>query len=42
MCTGWIIVKDKNYYLYSNGVMAHDCEAYGYSFDNNGVATKLQ
>lgn len=41
MCTGWIVVKEKDYYLYSNGVMAHDCDLYGYRFDSNGVATKL-
>lgn len=40
ICTGWIVWKDKDYYLYSNGVMAHDCELYGYKFDSNGVATK--
>lgn len=41
MCTGWIVVKGKNYLLFSNGVMAHNCELYGYSFDSNGVATKI-
>lgn len=41
MCTGWIVVKEKDYYLYSNGVMAHDCDLYGYRFSGNGVATKL-
>lgn len=42
MCTGWIVVKDKDYLLYSNGKMAHDCELYGYRFDSNGVATKIE
>lgn len=42
MCTGWIVVKDKDYLLYSNGKMAHDCELYGYKFDSNGVATKIE
>lgn len=41
-CTGWIVVKDKDYYLYSNGVMAHDCELYAHRFDSNGVATKIK
>ncbi|MDU4659969.1 MAG: N-acetylmuramoyl-L-alanine amidase [Clostridium butyricum] len=41
MCTGWVIVKGKDYYLYSNGQMVHDCELYGYRFDSNGVATKI-
>lgn len=42
MCTGWIQVKGKDYLLYSNGEMAHDCELYGYRFDSNGVATKIE
>ena len=41
MCTGWVLWKDKDYYLYSNGQMAHDCVLYGYKFDSNGVATKI-
>ena len=42
MCTGWIQAKGKDYLLYSNGEMAHDCELYGYRFDSNGVATKIE
>ncbi|MDR3598526.1 GH25 family lysozyme [Clostridium sp.] len=42
MCTGWIVVNGKNYCLYSDGSMIHDTTAYGYSFDNNGVAAKIQ
>ena len=42
MCTGWIQVKGKEYLLYSDGSMAHDCELYGYRFDSNGVATKIE
>lgn len=42
MCTGWIQVKGKEYLLYSDGSMAHDCEMYGYKFDSNGVATKIE
>lgn len=41
MMTGWIVWKNKDYYLYSNGVMACNCNLYGYKFDSNGVATKL-
>ncbi|OCB00384.1 GH25 family lysozyme [Clostridium beijerinckii] len=41
MCTGWIIVKEKDYYLYSNGVMAYNCDLYGYRFGSDGVAVKL-
>lgn len=40
-CGKWIVWKDKDYYLYSNGQMAHDCVLYGYKFDSNGVATKI-
>lgn len=42
MCTGWIVVKDKDYLLYSNGKMAHDVTIYGYKFDSNGVAAKIE
>ena len=42
MCTGWIQVKGKEYLLYSDGSMAHNCELYGYRFDSNGVATKIE
>ena len=42
MCTGWIQVKGKDYLLYSDGSMAHDCELYGYKYDSNGVATKIE
>ena len=41
MQTGWIVWKGNDYYLYSNGVMAHDITLYGYKFDSDGVATKL-
>lgn len=41
MCTGWIIDNGKDYYLYSTGQMAHDCDLYGYRFASDGVATKL-
>lgn len=40
MKTGWIVWKGKDYYLYGNGVMAHNTTLYGYKFDSNGVATK--
>jgi GH25 family lysozyme M1 (1,4-beta-N-acetylmuramidase) len=41
MQTGWIHDDGKDYCLYSNGSMMHDCTAYGYLFNNNGVATKI-
>lgn len=41
MKTGWIVWKGKDYYLYGNGVMAHNTTLYGYKFDSNGVATKV-
>jgi GH25 family lysozyme M1 (1,4-beta-N-acetylmuramidase) len=41
MQTGWIHDDGKDYLMYSNGMMAHDCELYGYRFSSNGVATKL-
>lgn len=41
MKIGWIVWKGKDYYLYGNGVMAHNTTLYGYKFDSNGVATKL-
>jgi len=41
MKTGWIVWKGKDYYLYGNGVMAHNTILYGYKFDSNGVATKV-
>lgn len=41
MQTGWIMDDGKDYYLYSTGQMAHDCDLYGYRFASNGVATKL-
>ena len=41
MMTGWIKDGGHDYLLYSNGVMAHDCEAYGYKIDSNGVAVKI-
>lgn len=44
MRTGWIEspYSHKWFYCYSNGEMAHDCEMYGYRFDSDGVATKIQ
>ena len=44
MKTGWIEspYSHKWFYCYSNGEMAHDCEMYGYRFDSDGVATKIQ
>lgn len=44
MCTGWIKspFSGKDYYLWSTGQMAHDCEAYGYRFDSDGTATKIE
>lgn len=41
MQTDWINDNGKDYLLYSNGKMVHDCELYGYSFNSNGLATKL-
>ena len=41
MQTGWIKDDDKDYLLYSNGVMVHDTVLYGYRFESNGVATKI-
>ncbi|MDR3597426.1 hypothetical protein [Clostridium sp.] len=42
MKTGWLNDGGKDYCLYSDGSMIHDCDLYGYRFDSNGVATKLQ
>ena len=45
MITGWLHLTSNNqdYYFYSNGKMAHDCELWGtYKFDSNGHATKIQ
>lgn len=42
MCSGWIVVDGKDYLLDYSGVMYHDTTAYGYSFDSNGVATKIE
>lgn len=41
MATGWIKYKGNDYLLYSSGVMAQNTTAYGYTFDNNGVAKKI-
>ena len=44
MVTGWLHLTSNNqdYYFYSDGKMAHDCELWGtYRFDSNGVATKI-
>ena len=43
--TGWLHLtsNDKDYYFYSDGKMAHDCELWGtYRFDCNGHATKIK
>lgn len=42
MQTGWLKYNQEYYLLYSDGQMAHDCEIYGYRFNNSGVATKIQ
>jgi glucan-binding YG repeat protein len=42
MKTGWMNDNGKDYCLYSNGEMIHDIDLYGWHFDNNGVATKIQ
>jgi N-acetylmuramoyl-L-alanine amidase CwlA len=44
MITGWLHLTSTgyDYYFYSDGIMAHDCELWGtYRFDENGHATKL-
>jgi GH25 family lysozyme M1 (1,4-beta-N-acetylmuramidase) len=41
MRTGWINITGNDYLLDSSGVMYKDCQAYGYSFNSDGVATKL-
>lgn len=41
MQTGWLEYNGNYYLLYSNGQMARNCELYGYSFNNSGVATKI-
>ncbi|WP_394884258.1 GH25 family lysozyme [Clostridium butyricum] len=42
MQTGWLKYNGEYYLLYSDGQMARNCELYGYSFNNSGVATKTQ
>ncbi len=42
MQTGWIHDDCKDYCLYSSGQMIHDCDIYGYKFDSNGVAIKIE
>lgn len=42
METGWIKDNGKDYCLYSNGEMIHDICIYGYRFDGDGVAVKLE
>lgn len=42
MQTGWIEDNGKDYLLYSDGTMVHDVTIYGYKFDSNGVATKIE
>jgi GH25 family lysozyme M1 (1,4-beta-N-acetylmuramidase) len=41
MATGWINITGNDYLLDSSGVMYKDCEAYGYSFSDTGVASKI-
>ncbi len=41
MKTGWINDNGKDYCLYSSGEMIANTVLYGYRFDSNGVATKL-
>ena len=40
-CEAVAVDGGHDYLLYSNGTMAHDCEAYGYKIDSNGVAVKI-
>lgn len=42
MDTGWIKDGGKDYCLYSNGEMIRETCVYGYRFDSNGVAVKLE
>lgn len=42
MATGWIKDNGKDYLLYSNGAMVNDTVLYGYRFESNGVATKIE
>lgn len=41
MHSGWLQDSGNLYLLDSKGVMYDNCTEYGYSFDSNGVATKL-
>lgn len=41
MLNGWINVNGKDYLLDYHGVMYQNCNAYGYHFDENGVASKI-
>ena len=41
MKTGWIQDKEKWYLLDSNGIMYQNTTAYGYAFNNDGIATKI-
>lgn len=41
MKTGWVNDNGKDYCLYSSGEMIANTVLYGYRFDSNGVATKL-
>ncbi|MFT8352611.1 MAG: glycoside hydrolase, partial [Clostridium saccharoperbutylacetonicum] len=41
MQTGWIHDDGKDYLMYSNGMMAHDCDYIRYNFNEHGVSTKL-
>ena len=42
MQTGWIKDSGKDYCLYSDGSMIHDCDLYGWRFSSNGSAIKIQ
>ena len=44
MVTGWLYLTSTNcdYYFYSNGVMARNCELWGtHKFDSNGHASRI-
>lgn len=41
MQTGWLYLDNNWYCMYSDGAMICDTAAYGYSFNTNGVASKI-
>lgn len=41
MATGWVKYGESWYLMDSNGAMYSDCTAYGYRFNENGEATKI-